>query len=174
MTEAEAAWAAGLFEGEGSFTNSSNRGRNPVAQLAMTDEAVVRRFHAVVGVGHVGHYDKQRDLVRANGQSCPRKALWQWQAGACADFDHCAELLAPWLGERRKAQLVAVRQRRADAITSGLKSRRSASTQRTTEERREANRLANARYRENNPEAGRLSSARYRKRQRTLAEGVIR
>jgi hypothetical protein len=46
----EIAWAAGLFEGEGTITSS--RGRL-VARLNNTDEEVVRHFAMIIGLGEV-------------------------------------------------------------------------------------------------------------------------
>ena len=51
------AWAAGLFEGEGCFTFQGSKkartrgGRLGKAQLSMTDEDVVRKFHTIMGFG---------------------------------------------------------------------------------------------------------------------------
>lgn len=94
LHEIEVAWAAGLFEGEGSFSTSLRNGKVATfrASLAMRDEDVVRRFHAVVGVGHV-RFDKS--------------GLWQWAAGSRSDVLHVAELLLPFLGQRRLTQIHA-------------------------------------------------------------------
>jgi len=55
--ETEIAWAAGLFEGEGSITQS---GGILHLRLKMTDESVVRRFEEAVRYGEVyGPYDYQ-------------------------------------------------------------------------------------------------------------------
>jgi hypothetical protein len=50
----EIAWAAGLFEGEGSITRFGRSGKFDLrVSLNMTDEDVVRRFDAIVDRGKV-------------------------------------------------------------------------------------------------------------------------
>ena len=68
----ELAWAAGLFEGEGSISASS--GRLDV-RVKMTDEPVVRRFAEVMDCGTVyGPYNYEyRDGSK-------RKPHWVWVA----------------------------------------------------------------------------------------------
>jgi hypothetical protein len=90
-TRAESiAWAAGLFEGEGCITMSDGY---VVLQLEMTDEDIMRRFDEIVGYGRVyGPYS----------YSNRRKPYWMWVARGDAAFG-ILELLAPWLGERRRA-----------------------------------------------------------------------
>jgi hypothetical protein len=161
------AWAVALFEGEGSFTHKTGPGCAPLAQLAMSDGDVVQAFHLIVGVGRLGYYDKLPDLVRADGTRCPRKPIWQWQAAARDDFEKVAAMLGPWLSNRRRAQLAAVRQKRADVVASGLRERRVGSRTATPDELREEHRLAAARYRKRNPNAGKLATARWRRRTRT-------
>lgn len=91
------AWAAGLFEGEGSFT--LNRGLRPVAQLAMTDEDTVRRFHRIVGVGNVhGPYEGRAGLGSNS------KPQWQWAAAALEDVRGLIGSFYPWLSARRQAR----------------------------------------------------------------------
>src|SRR5712691_1669149 len=60
--EVEIAWAAGLFEGEGCFTQ--NRGR-PVARLTTTDVDIVVRFAEAIGWGMIyGPYEYQKRTRR--------------------------------------------------------------------------------------------------------------
>lgn len=71
----EIAWAAGLFEGEGSCSCRLKSGRHYLRlSLTMTDEESVRRFHAAVGYrGNVtGPYHRGEN----------RLSLWTWQCGA--------------------------------------------------------------------------------------------
>jgi hypothetical protein len=99
----EVAWAAGLFEGEGSFHTHRHRSANEHvyarATLAMTDEDVVRRFHRIVGVGKV--------LCRAECRP-GRKPIWRWAAQSRQAYAHVVALFEPFLGERRKEQLALV------------------------------------------------------------------
>jgi hypothetical protein len=95
----EIAWAAGLFEGEGSITGSG--GRLDV-RVKMTDEPVVRHFAKVMDCGRVyGPYNYEyRDGSK-------RKPHWVWVAVSTEAFD-VLQILWPWLGERRRAQALAV------------------------------------------------------------------
>lgn len=103
-TDADIAWAAGLFEGEGCWRLSASRkdgrisgGRRYVyAQLASTDEDVVQRFRAIVGVGSIYFRKAQRS---------GHKNLWTWMISDRDGFEHVAELFRPWLGERRLERL---------------------------------------------------------------------
>jgi hypothetical protein len=88
-------WAAGLFEGEGciSFSSPASRGLRPKANLTSTDEDVIRRFHATVGVGKVfGPYDQGH------------KPFWSWQVYTFEQTQAVIAMLWPWLGERRRAR----------------------------------------------------------------------
>jgi len=95
------AWAAGLFEGEGSI--SSSRERQVRLRLWMTDEDVVRRFCEIVGVGHVkgpyGPYDRGT------------KQLWAWDLIKKADVKKVLEMFQPWLGARRLDQILTAMQK---------------------------------------------------------------
>lgn len=93
------AWAAGLFEGEGTISTrrigKREHDRAIVASLRMTDEDVVKRFHSIVKVGNV------------NGPSIPKnpkwKPLWTWQTGSFEGSQAIAALLWAWLCTRRRA-----------------------------------------------------------------------
>jgi hypothetical protein len=97
MREVDAAWAAGLFEGEGCITAQRRPGGGeflrPLMSLQMTDADIVHRFHKIVGVGNVRIQEHSH-----------KKQLWHWQTGAIDDVRHVIRLLAPWLGERRLAR----------------------------------------------------------------------
>src|SRR4051812_10898075 len=89
-TEAEIAWAAGLFEGEGCLrVNDTYGAKRPRAELVSTDEDVVRRFHAIVGVGNVHGPYPSRNPERGH------KPKTVWACAARADFAHVAALLEP-------------------------------------------------------------------------------
>jgi hypothetical protein len=91
----EVAWAAGLFEGEGSITMS---GRYVHLQLSSTDEDVVWRFCEIVRAGRVyGPYTQDcTDGYR-------RKPFWMW---VCTGLDArpVFRMMMPWLGSRRLAR----------------------------------------------------------------------
>lgn len=96
----EAAWAAGLFEGEGSI--GSTPGRRPDSrrglrlQLSSTDEDVVRKFADVARCGQVA------------GPYVPRphqnKAVWKWSGSGPAARALLVDL-EPFLSERRSDRL---------------------------------------------------------------------
>jgi hypothetical protein len=99
------AWAAGLFEGEGSITWNRAKGKGYVVLLlSMTDGDVVRRFHGALGLGRLnGPY---RRGLAASGN--PRKPLFYWSASG---FEHVQAIVAmfwPWLGDRRRARACEV------------------------------------------------------------------
>lgn len=101
-SEAEIAWAAGLFEGEGclhlanSTRNRANAPRSPRAQLTMTDKDVVERFFAIVGVGKIVPASKTK-LTKPH-----YKPQWMWRAQSRSDFETAFFLLRPWLCNRRR------------------------------------------------------------------------
>jgi len=97
-TEVDRAWAAGLFEGEGSFCWQRTDGRDyPRAHLGTTDPDVLRRFAKIVGVG------------RIYGPRYHRPSHWKpiedWVACGIDNISLLAEVIGPYLGERRSAKL---------------------------------------------------------------------
>lgn len=88
----ETAWAAGLFEGEGTVFHSC---RAIQTVLSMTDLEPVEDFHRIVGVGKLyGPYD--------NGPG--RKIFWRWSCCTKRDALVVFEKFKPWLSPRRIAQ----------------------------------------------------------------------
>lgn len=109
MTEQnrEWAWAAGLYEGEGTVTKSKN-GTTYTISMGMTDEDVVRRFHQVIGCGKVyGPYQPKRQ---------GSKPFWRWSVSDKKGTLRFAERVLGWLGQRRQTQLnpVLARARRIE------------------------------------------------------------
>jgi len=96
------AWAAGLYEGEGSISpgllKRKNRFHYLNCSLSMTDEDMVRKFHGIVKMGHVhGPYN-------ATGPSAKPhyKPRWIWQTSKFACVQQLIVLFWPWMGERRR------------------------------------------------------------------------
>lgn len=104
------AWAAGLFEGEGWFT--LHRGA-PVAAISMTDRDVVERFRDVVGWGNVFSVDK----------GTGHKRQWRSVVTGRDKVRRFGELVGPWLGDRRRAQLVRVLAEPVPKLLPTLRSR---------------------------------------------------
>ena len=94
------AWAAGLYEGEGTATRCKGRLRLPVR---MTNEETARRFADVVRCGTVyGPYKYHR-----SPDGYVRKPVWVWLA-ECEEAWTVADLLRPWLSTERRVQLERV------------------------------------------------------------------
>jgi hypothetical protein len=95
---AEVAWAAGLFEGEGSTVfNRQRSGGKPYVQLtlSMTDLDVLQRLNRLLGGRVNGPYQW--------GEK--RKPIWRWQMTGQGEVDRVVCLLFPWLGARRQWQV---------------------------------------------------------------------
>lgn len=96
------AWAAGLFEGEGCITISGKppHGRRVVLELGMTDEDVVRKFGAIMGVGHVGgpYHPRTRPLHH--------KSHWRWTVTGGKQAQAVLAALWPFLCSRRQAKAI--------------------------------------------------------------------
>jgi hypothetical protein len=102
-SKTEWAWAAGLFEGEGHIEHrqvSQGPGRKLKWKrelvLGMTDEDVVRRFHAIVGVGTVRLQRRPKD--KPEWANC-----WIWNCSRWDETEPTLRRLLPWLGDRRGA-----------------------------------------------------------------------
>ena len=93
-TRENIAWAAGLFEGEGSI---SIKPQTAQLHLAMTDEDVVRKFHAIVGMGNV--YGPGIDKRKPH-----YKPSWRWAVGGSKKSQALLAAFWPFLGARRQAK----------------------------------------------------------------------
>lgn len=109
--QVDLAWAAGLFDGEGSIygyqmyrnqvhnSDGSRRKGGVRFKLTMhsTDHDVLRRFAAIVGRGRFyGPYsDKRGDHY---------KPQLRWETNSFEDGAHVLGLLMPYFGERRRAK----------------------------------------------------------------------
>jgi len=109
----EIAWAAGLFEGEGSFDHSAGNAHRPRATMSLTDQDVLERFMRAVGVGTIGP-SKRR--------ASHHKEAWQWWTNE-AEFHVVYALLKPWLGPRRTQAAEAAIKARADHISKSTELR---------------------------------------------------
>ena len=99
MNRIKIAWAAGLFEGEGTVSSSfHNKGtvKRTLARIVLTDEDVLKHFSKVVGFGNFrGPYrQKKRN----------RKPFWVWQTGKYEYIQTLYRMFLPHLGTRRKQQ----------------------------------------------------------------------
>ena len=91
----EAAWAAGIFEGEGTISTSTRKGRTHALvelKVAMTDQDVVLRLREIFDCGTTrGPYTRDEN-----------KPYWIWSVSKQADVVHILARLLPYLGRRRK------------------------------------------------------------------------
>lgn len=88
------AWAAGFFEGEGSFYPHRFRPRADGSQLlhvyagaTQKDEQTIRRFHDIVGIGTV--------LYVARGD------IFSWKTTRKGQAAQVLDKFRPWLSDRR-------------------------------------------------------------------------
>jgi hypothetical protein len=103
----QSAWAAGLFDGEGSMSLLRHRthgghfvGEMSVTQLGGVDQPeVLRRFVGIVNAGKIyGPYS----------QSGAGGAVYRWKCHTLAEFVAVRTRLAPWLSVVKTAQIQGV------------------------------------------------------------------
>jgi hypothetical protein len=93
--EAEIAWSAGLFEGEGTFTWGSGRAE---MRVKMTDLDVLERLLDIWSVGKIyGPYQTP------STDGSVRKPHWVWICPP-SFVPGVFAAMTPWLGARRLAQ----------------------------------------------------------------------
>jgi hypothetical protein len=90
-TELDIAWAAGLFEGEGSCSISNLD--QPRVELTSCDEDIVLRFASIIGFGAITTRKRRKDT---------HKQAWTWYVQEKYNVIEAISLLLPYLGERRK------------------------------------------------------------------------
>lgn len=105
----EIAWAAGLFEGEGSilygkYTYPSGRDyTRRRLSMQMSDEDVLRRFVAIVDAGKVIEVTRQHRVNREN-----HTVMFVWEINRWADVERITKAFLPYLGERRRTKAEAL------------------------------------------------------------------
>lgn len=96
MTDSAAvAWAAGVYEGEGSC--HAKNGRNPTLHINMTDRDIVERIGEILPGHTYGPYE--------HGRGSKHKPFYVWQASSSAHAAEATDVLWPWLGMRRRKQI---------------------------------------------------------------------
>jgi hypothetical protein len=96
MTEVEAAWVAGLYEGEGSLVSKpTTTDISWELVIVMTDQDVIEKLARITGVGNVTF------VKRA-------KAHWsdqyRWRVSRMAHIAHVLSQIEEHLGSRRRAR----------------------------------------------------------------------
>lgn len=101
INKLDLAWAAGLFEGEGSFFNGrDHQGIKSfnVCIGSFTDLDVLEKFHKAtnyLGKIHGPYYPKTSD-------GRPKKTTWSWSVKNFEGAQTAMAMFWPWLGSRRK------------------------------------------------------------------------
>lgn len=96
------AWAAGVFEGEGSAILQRVRaGWRRRLQIANTEPDVVERAREILRVGSIR-------VGSAPGRPARHKPELFWQAHRWTDIEFVAGLFYPFLGERRRNAIAAI------------------------------------------------------------------
>lgn len=95
------AWAAGLFEGEGSIC-AAKAGNTTTMKIhvGMADKDIIERFHSIVGCGTVGG--------PYAGKKAHHKPMYFWRLGRRSEQIEFINRIWPYLGERRRQQVVDV------------------------------------------------------------------
>ena len=83
------AWAAGLFEGEGTIS------RNNQLVLRMTDQDVVQRFADIMGVGNVV------ELHPPNHKAKGWAPFYSWSIQRRDEVKRILDMFLPYFGDRR-------------------------------------------------------------------------
>lgn len=92
------AWAAGIFEGEGTISLARS---SPVLSVSSTDEDVLLKFHQIVQCGVVdGPYNLARKPKK--GSTTPTKPFWQWRTYGFEKPQAVLALFWHWLCQRRR------------------------------------------------------------------------
>lgn len=93
-TRENLAWAAGLFEGEGSIDPKGNR-----LSLTTTDLDVLNKFLSVAGCGHI-YQRKPNPLKKQLG----KKTQWTWVINRQEYTQALLAAMWEWLGVRRRVK----------------------------------------------------------------------
>lgn len=110
MTEAEWAWCAGLFEGEGCFSIEKSQVLSARVRMNMTDEDVIRKIHRLTGIGTV--------TLRPSwtAKQPHHKDQWRWNVSRMDDIEFFIKGIYEHLGERRRSK--------ADELLDNIRQRR--------------------------------------------------
>lgn len=97
-SELEIAWAAGLFEGEGSIVFCNTQGyRFPRISIKMCDQDVLEKFGKIVGIERLnGPYETKQ--TQANPQWKP---AYEWHTSKKKEVARILSSFLPYLGARR-------------------------------------------------------------------------
>lgn len=108
-SDLEIAWAAGLFEGEGTISSKpqGQRGSGAQLRLGMNDRDVVERFRSIVGCGGLYAHKPGTGSTKPN---------WTWYVYEAEKVSEILTAFLPYLGQRRSAKAIE-----ALAVTANIK-----------------------------------------------------
>ena len=105
----DVAYAAGLFEGEGSVVIEKRRGGRTTPglrlQIAMADLEPLQRIQATLG-----------GTITGPAYRVGSKPMYRWRLSSILDVLRAIDALSPWLSPRRLARIEEMLRARADAI----------------------------------------------------------
>ncbi len=99
MNEVDAAYAAGLYEGEGSTSFSDKANRRLTVEIGMTDREPLDRFARIFDWHVLGPYKNKSSL---------RKSHKPWYKFRAQSYDGAMKIVTaiwPYLSPRRKGQI---------------------------------------------------------------------
>jgi hypothetical protein len=97
--EVDLAWAAGVFEGEGTWCVT--KGRSAQAVVAMRDRDVVERLAEIINFGSV------REIKRAE-RNPKHSDIYAWGVYNGPQVRALIAMFMPYLGERRKVKALEI------------------------------------------------------------------
>ncbi len=100
-TEAEIAWAAGLYEGEGTAIYLKS-GRSQWMAIRMTDKEPIERMCRLFGGNFKDAFINPGEVGKGY------KPKFMWRVSAWRDIIRVTEAIYPWLSPRRQRQIDAV------------------------------------------------------------------
>jgi len=108
-TREELAWAAGLFDGEGSIVlvKRANHRQHAEMSMGLTDRDLIQRFQNVMGGCMNGPHTHVAGL-----------AMWSWNLHTFEKVQAAIVMLWPWLGERRRTRATEVLSQVSQPLTS--------------------------------------------------------
>ena len=114
MNAVEAAWVAGLLEGEGTFSLSqkANSRRYPALVCGMTDHDVLLKLQRIAGGTLSGPHWAEKST----------KPYWTWQQSRRTELRELLLAIQPHLGQRRETR-VAEQLARIDELEMEARSR---------------------------------------------------
>lgn len=98
-TDAEIAWFAGIFEGEGTFETSKRSTARMT--IAMSDRDIIERIDKVFPCGRALAVRNDEGM---RARYVDPKPMYVWRLGTGAAITEVIASILPWLGERRSAR----------------------------------------------------------------------